>query len=231
MTDTLLIPGVWLRRDLRALYVHSDTPLAVLSSAVVGGELAQTQHLLNVQVPGNYQCGDHVADVHDVARVLGITEPFVGMLTAAQLRRAQTVIERGEAAAVAVVMTMGISHPTAAGVTPAAIAVGTAGTINTIVIVDAQLTPAARVNAVITATEAKTLALVEAGVRAPHGGPASGTGTDAIVIASAERGAQFDYAGPISPVGALIARAVRRAMQNALALSRLTGLLANRQDW
>ena len=79
-----------------------------------------------------------------------------------------------------------------------------------------RLTQAARVNAVITATEAKALAVAEAGVRAPHGGLASGTGTDAVIVASTERGPSFEYAGPIAPIGAMMARAVRRTMQQAM---------------
>jgi iron complex transport system ATP-binding protein len=90
------------------------------------------------------------------------------------------------------------------------------GTINTILLVDACLSPAARVNAVITATEAKTLALAEARVQAPHGGPASGTGTDSVVIAATESGQRFEYAGTVAPLGVLISRAVRRAMQDGL---------------
>lgn len=46
------MPGVTLRREPRALHVRSLAPLAVLSSAVVGGELAGTWHVLNMQSPG-----------------------------------------------------------------------------------------------------------------------------------------------------------------------------------
>ena len=149
-----------------------------------------------------------------LARELGIVEPFVGLMTAAKTERAQVAVERDAATTVVVVATVGVSHPTASGITEAARV--EASTINIIVVADACLTPAARVNAVITATEAKTLALIERDLRAPHGGFASGTGTDSIVIATTERGTRYEYAGPISPLGALIARAVRRAILNAM---------------
>src|SRR5438874_13499387 len=110
---------------------------------------------------------------------------------------------------------MGLSHPVAAGVTEAMHI--RAGTINIILVVDARLTQAARVNTVITATKAKALALAEASVRAPHGGLASGTGTDAMIVASTEQGPSFEYAGPIAPIGAMMARAVRRTMHQAMA--------------
>ncbi|MDW8325016.1 MAG: adenosylcobinamide amidohydrolase [Anaerolineales bacterium] len=219
MTLVPLLPGVRLNRHPTALHVSSIAPLAVVSSAVVGGELAQTRHIINMGVHSDYQCGNHIAELHATAAVLGVTEPFVGLLTAARLDRAQVIVEQTEEAAVAVVLTLGISHPTAAGVTPAAapLKARRPGTINTIIIADGCLPASARVNAVITATEAKTLALIEAGLRAPHGGPASGTGTDAIVIASTERGNRFEYAGPIATLGALIGRAVRRAVMQAMA--------------
>jgi adenosylcobinamide hydrolase len=218
MTDTLLVPRVFLRQDASALHVFSDAPLTVLSSAVAGGELTQARHLLNWRVPANYDCGDPLNDLRATAQALGIQEPYVGLLTAVPMERAQVVFEPEENATVAVVVTVGIGHATSAGVSPAAGPSNPTGTINVILVIDGRLPPAARVNAVITATEAKSLALVEAGIRASHGGLASGTGTDAIIVATTERGAYHEYAGPISPLGALIGRAVRRAIQSALAL-------------
>ena len=47
-----------------------------------------------------------------------------------------------------------------------------------ILLVDGALTPAAMVNAVITATEAKTMTLAEWDVKTPEGDAASGTSTD-----------------------------------------------------
>lgn len=219
MTSLALLPGINLNRYPAVLHVSSAEPLTVVSSAVVGGDLTQTRHILNMGVPGDYRCGNHVADLHAAARQLGVAEPFIGLLTAARLDHAQVIVERSEAASVAVVLTLGISHPTAAGVTAAVMPLeaGQPGTINMIIIADGRLPTSARVNAVITATEAKTLALIETGLRAPHGGPASGTGTDAIVVASTERGGRFEYAGPIAPLGALIGRAVRRAVMQAMA--------------
>ncbi|MFL5806870.1 MAG: adenosylcobinamide amidohydrolase [Roseiflexaceae bacterium] len=210
MDEALPIDGVYLVRSERALYVRSDAPLFVLSSAVAGGELARTRHIINMHVPRGYACPWPVADLAAMARTLGVVEPFVGLMTAASLERARVVVERDEDVIVVAVVTVGLGNPIAAGVTE--VFQAAPGTINIILLMEAQLSQAARVNAVITATEAKTLALVESGVRAPHGGPASGTSTDALVIASTGRGVSAAYAGPITPIGALIARAVRRAV-------------------
>jgi adenosylcobinamide hydrolase len=210
----LPIRGLHLQYDARGVHLWSDEPLAVLSSAVVGSELAQTRHIVNMRVVRGYDNRAPRDDLVAFAHELGIAEPFVGLMTAAKTECAQAVIERDAAATVIAIATVGVSNPEAAGISEVALTMP--GTINIVVVADVCLTPAARVNAVITATEAKTLALIEKDLRAPHGGFASGTGTDSIVVATTERGAAHEYAGPISPLGALIARAARRAILDAL---------------
>mgnify|MGYP001038809005 CR=1 FL=1 len=210
-----LLTGVWLHRLPMLLHVESAAPLSCLSSAVWGGGMVQARHILNLGVPSDYRCGEHLADLQEAAQARSIADPFVGLLTAARLDDAQVIVERDESAAVAAIVTLGMSHPTAAGVSPAAQSAGP-GTINTIVLVDGRLSPAAHVNALMTATEAKSLVMAEGSVRTPEGHLASGTGTDALVIACTGRGLCFEYGGPVSRIGALIGRAVRAATLNAL---------------
>jgi len=212
--ERLPIAGLGMRRTERALHVRSDTPLRTLSSAVVGGGLNSVQHILNMHVRRGYACREPEVDLRALAGELGIGESFIGMMTAVALDTTQCGGERAAQAMAVAIATIGVGNAVAAGVTLPA--TPGPGTINAVIIVDAHMSEAARVNAVLTVTEAKTLALVEAGVRAPHGGPASGTSTDAIVIASTECGAIAEYAGPITPLGALMARAMRRAIQGAL---------------
>jgi len=119
-------------------------------------------------------------------------------------------VEEGEQSTVAAVVSVGLSNTACAGVSaPVVVA---AGTINVILLIDAHLTPAAMVNAVITATEAKTMALRAWQVRTPQGEPASGTSTDAVVVACTGRGEALSYAGPATEIGWLVARAVRRVI-------------------
>ncbi|MGO8684941.1 MAG: adenosylcobinamide amidohydrolase [Thermoleophilia bacterium] len=103
-----------------------------------------------------------------------------------------------------------VSHPdlAAAGTLPPA----SPGTINAILLIDAALTPAALVNAVITASEAKTLMLGEWNVRTANGLPASGTSTDSVVVACTGRGEEQRYAGPATTVGWLVARTMRQTI-------------------
>ncbi|NOZ76173.1 MAG: adenosylcobinamide amidohydrolase [Euryarchaeota archaeon] len=203
------VEGVELRVEGDTLVVSSDSPLKVLASAVLGGGFSRVRYIINHHVDRDYRSGEPEKDLERVARDLGIHEPVVGMMTAVPMDKAASE-SRG---AVTAVVTGGVSNAVAAGEEA-----GGGGTINTIVLVDANLTEAAMVNAVITATEAKTLALGDLGVRsAISGEAATGTSTDAVVIACTGRGPLLRYAGTATGVGREIARATRRAVREAVA--------------
>jgi iron complex transport system ATP-binding protein len=214
----MLLPGVSVSIDADAVRVSSDRPLQVLSSAAVGGGLVTARNIVNMHVDDRYDGGDPAEDLTAFAARLGVGNPFVGLMTAAYTEYARAAVETyagGPAAklTVAAVVSVGLSNTTCAGVSaPAGPRASAPGTINAILVTDALLTPAAMVNAVITATEAKTMALAEWDVRTADGHPASGTSTDAVVVACTGRGAGLSYAGPATPAGWLIARTVRTAV-------------------
>ena len=56
--DKLDFPGVVLTRTAEVLVVHSQQPLTVLSSAVVGGGMVRVRYLLNRHVHHDYNCLD-----------------------------------------------------------------------------------------------------------------------------------------------------------------------------
>jgi adenosylcobinamide hydrolase len=213
--DKLDFPGVVLTRTAEVLILYSQQPLTVLSSAVVGGGVVRVRYLLNRHVHRDYHCLDPVADLVAFARNQGISEAFVGQMTAVSLQKARVVTLRAETLTVATVLTAGVNNATTPGwsspVTPRP------GTINMILLIDACLTPAAMVNAVITATEVKTQVLMARGVRTPEGYAATGTSTDAIAVASTGSGMPLTYAGPVTLGGWLIGRCVRTALEEALA--------------
>ena len=211
----------------RAVRVSSREPLAVLSSAVAGGGYGRAREILNVHVDDKYDGERPEEDLAAVAAELGAEAPFVGLMTAAYTQFARCAVETLGDLTVAAVVSIGLSNTTSAGVTPPigleaageagsrSRAAGRAprpGTINVILLVDGALTPAAMVNAVITATEAKTMTLGAWDVKTPEGDAASGTSTDTVVVACTGRGEELCYAGPATPVGWLAARAVRAAM-------------------
>ena len=210
-----MIAGVSVEVGREAVVVTSLSPLRVLSSAVHHGGFAQARAVVNLHVGKNDPCTDPAGMIGAFASRARVPAPWVGLLTGAHTERAVQAEEAAGGFHALAVVTVGLSNPVAAGHSP--VAVWAASTINTIVIVDADPEPAALVNAVITATEAKGLAVREAGLLAGGGVAASGTSTDAVVIAATGRGAAARFGGPASEMGWVVARAVRVALDRAIA--------------
>ena len=210
-----MIAGVSVEVGSEAVVVTSGEPLRVLSSAVHHGGFAEARAIVNLHVGKNDPCTDPAGMIGAFARRAGVPAPWVGLLTGAHTERAVQAEEASGGFHALAVVTVGLSNPVAAGRSP--VATWAASTINTIVVVDAAPEPAALVNAVITVTEVKGLALREAGLLAAGGRAASGTSTDAVVIAATGRGAAARFGGPASEMGWVVARAVRVALDRAIA--------------
>lgn len=211
----LNFPGVQATATAEAITLYSPTSLQTLSSAVCGGGFGQTHYIVNRYVTKSYASADPVTDLKQFARGEGIAEPFVGLMTAVTLAKAQVASQHNGELTVAAIITAGLSNATVAGITPPATL--RPGTINLILLIDAHLTPGAMVNAIITATEAKTHTLLRQQAQTPQGDAATGTSTDAVVIACTNRREPLPYAGPVTPVGWLIGQVVRQGLQAALA--------------
>ena len=205
-----MIAGVQIDVSAEAVWVRSAAPLRTLASAVVGGDLDAARHIVNMHVPPGHHCAEPGRDLRDLARRLGIAEPFVGLMTAARADEARIAWEEEAGIRVGAVATVGLGVPVTAGLTPPV--AWQPSTINVIVVLDATLERAAAVNGVITATEAKVGALCEAGIESAEGQPATGTITDAVVVAWTGRGPVVPYLGPGTLAGWCLARAVRRAV-------------------
>jgi adenosylcobinamide hydrolase len=206
-----MIEGLGVRIGPEAVVVVAAQPLRVLSSAVHNGGFASARAVVNLHVGKDDPCADPPAMLAAYARRAGVPEPFVGLLTGAWTEAAAIGEEDGAGIRTLAVATVGLSNGIAAGRT--AVSGWAHGTINTIVVVDADPEPTALVNAVITVTEVKTLLLHEAGVRDAAGGPVTGTSTDAVVIAAMGRGARARFGGPASELGWSMAQAARRALE------------------
>lgn len=208
------LDGVVTRVGPEAVVVTAEHELVVLSSAVVGGGFAFVRAVLNVHVPKNFQCADAAATVAAAARRLGVPAPWVGLLTGAWTEHAEIAAATADNVRALVVATIGLSNPSAAGLTPRA--AWLPATINTIAVVDADPEPAALVNLVATLTEVKTDVLRAAGVRCDDGRPATGTSSDAIVVAATGRGAHCRYGGPLTDVGWAAASAARQVLERGV---------------
>jgi adenosylcobinamide hydrolase len=208
------IEGVEIEIDSEAVVVTAREPLTVLSSAVVGGGPGTARTIVNLHVDRSCPWQEAHLGVDAFVARRALPAPRVALLTAAWTERAQVAAENARGLNALVVATVGLGNAVAAGWSPAAAAAG--GTINTIVVVDADVEPAALVNLALTVTEVKTLVLVAAGVPCADGGLASGTSTDAVVVAATGRGPAVRFGGPISDAGAIVARAARRALADGV---------------
>ena len=208
------IDGVATRVGPEAVVVTAERELLVLSSAVVGGGFTRARAVLNVHVPKNFPCADAAATVSAAARRLGVPSPWVGLLTGAWTERAEIATAVAGDVRALVVATVGLSNPSAAGLSPRAQPLP--ATINTIAVVDADPEPAALVNLVATLTEVKTDVLRMAGVRCDDGRLATGTSSDAVVVAATGCGARAPYGGPLTDVGWAAARAARSALETGV---------------
>ena len=92
------------------------------------------------------------------------------------------------------------------------------GTINIILVIDADLPPGILARALVTCTEAKTAALQELMAESRYSsGLATGSGTDqTIVVANTESPLYFEGAGKHSKLGELIGQAVIAAVKETL---------------
>ena len=207
--------GLAVEVDSEAVVVRAEQPLRAVSSAIVGGGVAEIRSIVNLHVPRGFDCDQSERLLDDFVKRRSLPRPFVGLLTGALTEHAEQATERQEGLTVWTAVTLGLGNRSTAGRSP--VAVWRPSTINTIVIVDGRPDDAALVNLVITATEVKALALAEGGVRSPDGELVTGTSTDAVVVAATGRGSRCRFGGPVSEVGWLVARTVRSAMDAGVA--------------
>ena len=205
-----------LQIDADGVAVTAARPLTVVSSAIVGGGVAEVGAILNVHVAKMFSAAQALGALEAFAARHRVRGPYVGLLTAAWTEKAEVATARRGALTALAVATVGLGNSVTAGVSPA-VACALPSTINTIVVVDGAAEQAALVNAVITVTEVKTLAMVEAGLKGVDGHFATGTSTDAVVIAATGRGAVERFGGPVSDLGWVVAQAAGEALRRGIA--------------
>jgi len=205
---------------------------SILSSAPRSGGMTRARFVLNHQVPANpidrkdpvagagARCPDPARALSALAASLGIRERFVGLMTAVSLEDLIAVREADEQIWVEGFVTVGTSNAVRAGETvmPREVTNNRThpGTINMILVTNARLSAPAMVGVVQVATEAKTAVLLQANVKSWTGRPgATGTGTDAVVVVSGN-GPSLRYSGTHTVFGALVGRAIGRAVTEGL---------------
>ncbi len=178
-------------------YVGIAGPFRVLSTAPWHGGLRPAPRIVNVQVPFDFD--------HDVGAFFRKFERehhlpgSVGFLTAVDVRTAV----RRKCRSHWLLVTAGVGNPSRVG------------TINILLAVAGNPSPAAQVELVKMVTEAKVAALYDLDIRAGSG-PATGTSTDGVAIAATGEGLRYEYAGPATAIGRKVGRDVRQAVRDAL---------------
>ncbi|MDG6223361.1 MAG: adenosylcobinamide amidohydrolase [Candidatus Bathyarchaeota archaeon] len=211
------------------LILKSKFPLKILSSAVLNGGTQKANCIINVQV--SEDTGSDVDDkVHRDARDFLLDEitkagipqdNVVAIMTAARMTNVEVVSEKFQDLTLTTFVTAGAYFAATPGDEIASKQVAFPpkkwGTINTIIVVDGNLTESCMVNAIVSATEAKAAALRELDVRSRFSGEvATGTVTDSVVIACTKHGNTIKYAGSGTIIGELIGKSVKVALKSAI---------------
>jgi adenosylcobinamide amidohydrolase len=199
--------------------VISDTPLTVLSSGIYNGGYKKVNAILNVSVPDNYNDkylhDDPLSLVYDAQKNLRITTDYIAMITAAKIQNLSIVTQQIGDITITAIATAGWRHGESAG-EDIANNHYTPGTINIIVILNANPTDSCIASLFLTATEAKTAAMNDYDIRSRYSGDAAtGTITDSLSVAVTGQGEKIELGGPASNIGQLVASVVRQAVKEA----------------
>ena len=223
----------------RYLVVELLAPHRVLSnSAHVGGQCDDLRFLVNHQsceATGDRERHDLIASAgpvayhHRVCEELGLTPDETAVLgTAANMAYAAHHTAGFEDLRVDAFTTAGVAGNAARAGDPAAWtetddgwrrASPPPGTINTILLLDCPVTPAAQARAVVTMTEAKSAALADLAVPSRYSPTiATGTGTDQFCLAAPlEPGRRArESTSPHVKLGEIIGTAVKESVEEAL---------------
>ncbi|WP_229400886.1 adenosylcobinamide amidohydrolase [Micromonospora okii] len=199
--------------DVPLLVWCAARPVLAVSSAPLGGGIGVRNWVVNATVPMSYHRDDPAAHLAELADLLDLDGPGVGLLTGVDVAEVVSRTDGGVRAWATVglgtpVQAAALAETGSAEAVPAGgpVPAPRVGTVNIVVQVPARLADAALVNAVATATEAKAQAIRELGLAA------TGTPTDAVTVLCPAEGPAAAYGGPRSAWGAPLARAVHAAV-------------------
>lgn len=213
-----VLEGVTITYLTDHLHLSSGVMLETLSSAVWGGGFGRADSIVNWKVPLTYTAAEPQEMMHaQISRWGHQPDRTVGLMTAAKLTHASVSEEAGDAFGLLCLTTAGTGNAARAGKVARTFSAYQCGTINTILVIDGKMSPAAMVNGLMTAVEAKVAALQDAGITSQSGEIATGTTSDAFVLAvSQQRFAEVhQFAGTATTIGDAIARHVYQTVYEA----------------
>ncbi len=206
--------------------VEFNSEYPVLSSAVLNGGCQTASRILIMKVGKTLKSPETITQSPEstlmaYCRRLQFGGLTVGMMTAASLDSFRLVSKSSQGVTITVMVTAGISNARCAGDRAEWRKIRTdappTGTINTIILTNAAVTGAARVESVMLAAESKAVAFRGLGVKSPvSGATATGTGTDSIAVANGLGPDIIRYCGKHVLFGELLASAVIEAITESL---------------
>jgi adenosylcobinamide amidohydrolase len=220
------IRGISLKACDDIIVVSSSKELRILSSAPLNGGMTRSMNIVNHHVRKDFHTLAPEQYLQRLLRKKNLEENTVGLMTAADMRNI-SIVNGGESRIpFSVVITAGTSNAMTAGDSPHRFR-GRVGTINAIILLDANPTDACLVEIVKVVTEAKVLALRQHDILSKASDQlATGTSTDTVTVAATGRGKPLRFAGTGTPIGSAISRVVTYAVKDAI--RKQDGISVNR---
>ncbi len=218
-------PQVTIAYEPDHLLIRTPSVLSTVSSALWGGGFHQADHFVNWKVPLTYRAQDPMEMTRDQIVAWGYPQATtIGLQTAAKLTHAAIAEEAGDAFRIICCTTAGTGNAARAGRVSRTYSAYQCCTINTFVLIDGCMLPAAMVNALLTATEAKAAALQDEHLLTRDGHLATGTSSDSAVIAVSQTGFPevHAFAGTATTIGDAVARLVYATVREAVSTQQLT---------
>lgn len=220
------IAGLTIELHEPALLMYSNRQWQAISNAVHNGGQSAIQAAVNYRVSLDFSSDSPQDDLlrllYDVTSAKdGLDHKCTaGFMTAAKLTHATVGELSQQDFSMFVLATAGTSNAVRAGSRRQTYPGYHAGTINIFIWLDARMSQAAIVNAIITATEAKSAALADlAVVEQANGLIATGTSTDAIFVAVSQHSAfpvEHQYAGAATELGCKLGELVYAVVHQAV---------------
>lgn len=229
MSDILSPPLVWPALGILSVTPHhslfrANAVMQATGSCVWNGGSAMVHGWLNQKVAKTAHAKLEVPELslQRYAQELGIEAPLAGMMTAASMKSLRFQLIQDQEMTLACVVTAGIENARRSG-DPcdgdfSHRKLTQTGTINIVLVSNTAFAPAARIEALMVATEAKTAACYDLRMKSPvSGAPATGTGTDSICLLSGvpEQDA-LEYCGKHTRMGEWIGRATYAAVRESV---------------
>jgi adenosylcobinamide hydrolase len=207
------------------LHVEFKESVRMISSAILNGGCQNADHFLNTKVDANFN-GERTDFESPEITLQGIVDSenwkgnCVGMMTAALMSSFRSIRMERQGVWIEVFVTSGVSNARRAGDVADYQFLNEdcqkLGTINILVLTNAQLSEACMVECVMMVAEAKAACLQDLKVLSPVSGlVATGTGTDSTAIACG-KGSLVQYCGKHVLFGEMLAKATYQAIHESL---------------